>query len=143
MSNKLAGSPHQLQLVFESAFHHLDELLVQTERFVSAHTSDEDRIYQIVLLTSEAVTNAIEHGNQLDPTKQVHVDMIVENGCLTVSVQDEGAGFSRTTVRDPLTEDNLFKEGGRGIFLIEEMADEVHYEMDGRKVNMVFQLDAS
>jgi serine/threonine-protein kinase RsbW len=69
--------------------------------------------------------------------------MIVENGCLTVSVQDEGAGFSRTTVRDPLTEDNLFKEGGRGIFLIEEMADEVHYEMDGRKVNMVFQLDAS
>ena len=141
MSTNAAGPPRQLELVFESAFHHLDRLIEETEAFVAAHINDEDRIYQIVLLTSEAVTNAIEHGNHLDESKQVHVELAVEEDCLTVSVQDEGSGFSRNEVTDPLKDDNLFKDGGRGIFLIEEMADEVRYEMDGRKVIMVFHLD--
>lgn len=143
MAKNLAGSPHQLKMVLESAFHHLDQVIERTEQFVAAHFSDEDKVYQIVLLTSEAVTNAIEHGNQLDTSKQVFVDMVVEQRRLTVSVQDEGMGFRRNAVRDPLEEDNLFKDGGRGIFLIEEMADEVIYEMDGRRVKMVFHLDQS
>jgi serine/threonine-protein kinase RsbW len=58
---------------------------------------------------------------------------------IEVWVEDEGEGFVRRDIPDPLSAEHLLDTGGRGIFLIERMADEVRYERDGRRVGMIFR----
>lgn len=134
------SSPARLRVTLASSFEELNEIVDLGEAFVAKHTSDEDFAYKVVLLTTEAVTNAIEHGNALDETKQVHVEMSCEAGLISVAVQDEGAGFDPNAIKNPLKEENLLAEGGRGVFLIEEMADRVTYEDEGRRITMFFDM---
>ena len=131
--------PDQLRLVMASEHIQVEKAVDHAESFVSAHIEDDDFVYRVALLTSEAVTNALEHGNSLDPDKKIIVEFSAEEDRIEVDVQDEGKGFNRTEVRDPLHTDNLLEDGGRGIYLIEMMADEVFYELDGRRVRMVFK----
>ena len=138
MTTQEAFAAGHLRLVLPSAFDSLERVLKETEPFVEAHIEDQELAYRIVLLTTEAVTNAIEHGNALDPAKQVVVVLEARPDCFEVAVEDEGGGFNPASVEDPLAEENLMREGGRGIYLIESMADEVHYERDGRCMRIVF-----
>ena len=130
--------PDRLQLVMASEHLQLERVVELAEEFVSAHETDEDFIYRVVLLTSEAFTNAIEHGNHLDPEKKVKVEFCAEPDRIEVWIEDQGMGFAREKVADPLHSDNLFEESGRGLYLIEMMADEVKYENDGRRIGMIF-----
>jgi len=118
----------------------LERVVELAEEFVSAHVFDDELIYKIVLLTSEAFTNAIEHGNHLDPEKKVTVEFSAEPDCIEIWIEDEGNGFVRKKIGNPLDRENLLDDSGRGIFLIEQMADKVVYEGDGRRIGMVFQL---
>lgn len=117
----------------------MDQVIDTTQEFIGRHEPDEDRAYTILLLASEAITNAIEHGNALDESKTVLVDMWARNGHVEIWVEDEGPGFVRKEVPDPLAREHLLDEGGRGIFLIEQLADEVRYELDGRRIGMLFK----
>ncbi len=143
MANQSSSVPEQQHFVLPSDLAMLDRVVDIADAFVRAHTKDEDLAYRVVLLTTEAVTNAIEHGNQLDPEKSFILDFNAGDGYLEVSVQDEGSGFNPEMRQNPLDEANLLEEGGRGIFLIESLADEFFYELGGRKVRMVFRLGTS
>ena len=79
----------------------------------------EEASEQVSLAVIEAGTNAIKHGNQEDLNKSVHFEFIIQSDKLTVIVQDEGKGFKREEVPDPLDPANLLKSSGRGIFLME------------------------
>jgi len=138
MSARRKPVSDSLRLIMESDLEEIERAVEEAEGFFSAHIQDEDFVYKLVLLTSEAVTNAIEHGNKLDPTKSVIVDFIVEQERLEVWVQDEGAGFRREDIRDPLKQENLLEDGGRGIYLMELMADEIIYEREGCRIGMFF-----
>jgi serine/threonine-protein kinase RsbW len=137
------SAPEHKRLVLPIDLSVLDRVVEVADTFARAHMSDEELAYRIVLLTTEAVTNAIEHGNQLDPGKSVILDFSSGDGYIEISVQDEGEGFDPESRQNPLAEENLLEEGGRGIFLIESMADEFFYELGGRKVRMVFHLHTS
>ncbi len=126
------------ELVVKSEFEHLDLVVQETEDFVRLHEGDDDVVYNIMLLTSEAVSNAMEHGNGLDPFKEVKIAFEVGTEHLIVSIQDQGRGFSEAAVPDPLAEANLLAEGGRGLYLMHELADEIRYEDGGRRVVMRF-----
>jgi len=126
------------QLVLTSDFSRLEEAVDEAEAFYTRHIEDEEFVYKIVLLTSEAVTNAMEHGNKLDVSKSVFVDFILNDKACEVWVRDEGRGFDRSRIADPLAGDQLYSDGGRGIFLIEELADEVRFEENGCKLGMIF-----
>ncbi|NKN80562.1 ATP-binding protein, partial [Weissella cibaria] len=63
--------PDRLRVVMASEHFQLERIIQLAEEFVRGHESDEDFVYRVVLLTSEAFTNAIEHGNRLDPDKKV------------------------------------------------------------------------
>jgi len=126
------------QLVLTSDFSHLEIAVDEAEAFYSQHIKDEEFVYKIVLLTSEAVTNAMEHGNELDASKSVFVDFILKDEVCEVWVRDEGKGFDRSEIADPLIGDHLYSDGGRGIFLIEELADEVRFEENGCRLGMIF-----
>lgn len=101
---------------------------------------DEELSDQINLAVVEAGTNAIKHGNQEDPEKRACFDFTIQPDQFTVVIQDQGQGFDREQVPDPMQPENLFKSSGRGIFLIESCMDDVSYEKSGTLVKMVKKL---
>ncbi|MEM6646763.1 MAG: ATP-binding protein [Bacteroidota bacterium] len=119
---------------FPSSFEALDALVETTSSFMAHVTDDEEFNYQVVLIASELATNAIEHGNANDASKTVTFRVVDEGAKVAITVQDEGTGFDPDAIASPLAQDNLLLDGGRGLFLIEAMADGMRYEDDGRRV---------
>jgi serine/threonine-protein kinase RsbW len=90
---------------------------------------------------TEAVNNAIHHGNRLDPDKKTKVEYDRTDSQIRFIVVDEGPGFDFTNLPDPTAPENLEKPNGRGIFLMKNLADEINFEDDGRKVELIFNLN--
>ena len=101
---------------------------------------DEESSDQINLAVVEAGTNAIKHGNQEDPEKRAYFEFIIQRDQFTVIIQDQGQGFDREQVPDPMHPENIFKSSGRGLFLIESCMDDVTYEKSGTLIKMVKKL---
>lgn len=96
----------------------------------------EDR-YEIELALQEALANAIRHGCQEDPTKFVQCCVACEAaGDVLIVVRDPGPGFDVTGVPNPLEGTNVLKGSGRGIFLINQLMDEVRFADGGRELHM-------
>ena len=101
-----------------------------------------DDIYgNIMISVTESVNNAIVHGNNSDKEKNVKIVLSLEEGVIRFMIQDEGDGFDFTTLPDPTSPENLEKVGGRGIFLMKHLADEVSFEDNGRLVELSFYVD--
>jgi len=126
---------------------HVDELVrldsLLTELF-QAWQVPEDYQSGILVAITEAVSNAILHGNKQDPLKKVHllIEQIPETSWLRVVVEDEGEGFDPESIPDPTTAERLLSESGRGIFLMRAFAEEVTYQKGGRCVELKFRLGA-
>ena len=88
---------------------------------------DDGTFHRLFVSATEAVNNAILHGNKSDPAKKVCVQCLVNKDSIMVRVTDEGGGFDPASVPNPLDEQNLLKESGRGIFLIKSMTDHVEF----------------
>ena len=86
---------------------------------------------------SEAIANAMIYGNGRDPAKRVRVEVDLGDDRVAVVVRDEGYGFDPDSVADPTLPENLEAPGGRGIFLIRELMDEVDYAGCGNCVRLV------
>lgn len=129
-----------LEMVLETDFSSLEQVVDQTESFLETRLDDEDLIYRVVLLATEAVTNAIEHGNGLDPAKSVYYRLEVREKVVELVVEDEGGGFDPDKTDDPTESKNLFREGGRGLLFMREIADEVLFEKNGRLVRLIFHV---
>ena len=93
--------------------------------------------FAINLALEEAITNAIRHGNKLDPDKKVHVEARITDERAEIVIEDEGPGFKRDDIPDPTAHENLEKCSGRGILLIEAYMSRVTWERGGRRVKMV------
>ena len=101
-----------------------------------------DDIYgNIMISVTESVNNAIIHGNNSNKEKNVKIVLSLEEGVIRFMIQDEGDGFDFTTLPDPTSPENLEKVGGRGIFLMKHLADEVSFEDNGRLVELSFYVD--
>ncbi|MEP1034056.1 ATP-binding protein [Ekhidna sp.] len=100
-----------------------------------------DDIYgNIMIAVTESVNNAIVHGNQSDSKKNVHLQLALEESLIKFTVEDEGSGFDYTNLADPTLPENLSKPGGRGIFLMKNLCDEVSFKKDGRIAELSFYL---
>jgi serine/threonine-protein kinase RsbW len=86
---------------------------------------DDGTMYRLLVSCTEAVNNAIIHGNRSDLDKSVIVRCIVDKQFLTIRVKDEGKGFDPDKLQDPREEKNLLKESGRGFFLMSSLMDSV------------------
>ena len=91
---------------------------------------------------TEALSNAMLYGNEQDPRKRVRVEVIVGEREIKARVTDEGEGFDPRRVPDPTTPANLVKTGGRGLFLMHQLMDEVHFNERGNSVTLVLRLDS-
>lgn len=90
---------------------------------------------------TEALSNAILYGNGEDPSKPVRVEVCIAGSTITARVTDQGHGFDPRAVPDPTAPDNLDRAGGRGLYLMRELLDEVRYNDRGNCVTLVLRLD--
>lgn len=90
-----------------------------------ARRLSRERFHDLLLALTEAVNNAIIHGNQCDASKTVDVDVRADATEFLVLIRDHGNGFDPDALPDPRHPDNLMREGGRGVFLIRHLADVV------------------
>jgi serine/threonine-protein kinase RsbW len=130
---RIPASPELLEQVYEWIRGQLHESKVP-----------EHRQYEILLAVGEAVTNAIRHGSNNDPTKFVEIEIAVSDEVLTIIVADEGEGFDHTILPDPTQGENLYKPSGRGVYLLKSLADEIifHRSAVGMTVQAAFRLRA-
>jgi len=98
--------------------------------------SDKERV-ALCLCAEEAIINAIIHGNKGDLAKQVNIGCNLYNDRCSLRVEDEGEGFDATTIPNPTDPDRLHLPGGRGVFLIKEMMDNVDFYKGGTVVEFV------
>ena len=88
----------------------------------------------------EALSNAIRYGNRECPNASVRLELLVGPERITARVIDQGTGFDPSCVPDPTNPENRVKEGGRGLFLMRKLMDEVHYNERGNCVTLVLRL---
>ncbi len=101
----------------------------------------EDVYGNILLSLSEAINNAIVHGNKFDPEKLVFVSYKIQNNILQVDIKDQGEGFDPAQIADPTLPENVENLYGRGVFIIISLSDKVEFEYDeGQIVRMFFNL---
>lgn len=101
------------------------------------HHFGEDMVFAVHLAVEEAFVNAIKHGNQDDPQKNVSVECLITPEKFDISIEDEGFGFNLDGVPDPRCDDNLYKSCGRGVLLIQSYMDVVEYNERGNCIHMV------
>lgn len=101
----------------------------------------EDAFENIRITVFEAVINAIIHGNKSEAGKMVYISALRNGALHTFTIEDEGEGFNFDTVPDPLAPENKLKSGGRGIFIMKNLSDAVHFSKNGKCVKLHFGLN--
>ncbi len=96
-----------------------------------------ETLFDIRLCLEEAVINAIKYGNKLDSRLPVVISYAVSGEKLEITVRDQGGGFNYRATPDPRSDTNILKHGGRGIFLIKNLMDEVRYNDSGNEIKMI------
>ena len=112
----------------------VDKVLEITRRMGCAAGKE----FEVETSLREALANAIRHGCARDPEKTVQVCVACDEarGMLIV-VRDPGPGFDPETLSSPVLGENLFSHGGRGIYLINELMDEVSIARGGTEIRMI------
>lgn len=88
----------------------------------------ESEVDDLAIAVTEAVTNAIAHGNKGEITKNVTITLEITRSFVSAEIRDEGNGFDPEMIRDPLNAENLLNDSGRGILIMRELMDEVKIE---------------
>ena len=104
----------------------------------SSYELNEDHYGNILIDVTEAVNNAIVHGNLNDEDKKVTIEANKQDKEVVFIISDEGKGFDYTNLPDPTAPENIEKPDGRGIFLMKNLSDEVSFDLNGSKVSITF-----
>ncbi|MFT3741048.1 MAG: ATP-binding protein [Breznakibacter sp.] len=128
-------------LTFKSEIKNINLVEKLIDEISAAYSISSDIYGKILLAVVEGVNNAIVHGNKLNKEKEVSVDYTIESDIIEFIISDEGKGFDFDHVPDPTTPENVEKSHGRGIFLMNHLADEIEFLENGCKVKLVFNLN--
>jgi len=97
--------------------------------------------YPNILITlTEAVNNAIHHGNNADINKSIAICCRIKKSGLTFRISDEGEGFNHKKIPDPTSPERIDQEDGRGVFIMKQISDRLEYSDKGRTVEIYFAL---
>jgi serine/threonine-protein kinase RsbW len=117
----------RLTLSLKSTMESVSEVEAAAERLAAEAGLDEDEQFHVAMAAREAAVNAVLHGNEYDPAKQVTASFENTPEALVIKIADQGKGLDPATLPDPLAPENLLRGTGRGIFLIRSFMDEVHF----------------
>jgi len=114
-----------LEVTFETTVESVNLSEEMSRRIACVAGFDDDDCHKIAMAVRESVINAYQYGNQAQREKRIVLTFVFEQERLVIHVLDEGAGFELAQVADPLTEENLLKSSGRGIFLMRAFMDDL------------------
>lgn len=126
-------------LIFPSELENITRVERLIDEISSSHNLSSEVYGKISVAIIEAVNNAILHGNQLDNSKQVKIGYDIDDDAISFMVEDEGKGFDFSNIPDPTLPENLEKTHGRGIFLMNHLADDIEFNENGALVEMKFR----
>ena len=118
---------YRFHLAIGSRFENIELVQVVLRDCLVRLGMEEDARQWVDLAVREALANAIKHGNEQNPAKQVHVDFVYEGEELAIRVEDEGAGFDPSHLVDPMAPENLLRPNGRGIHFMKSFMDGIQY----------------
>lgn len=114
-------------IVVKSGSDALKETEHKLKALVGGLMLSESQEHNLLVAVSEAVNNAVSHGNKNDPEKSVTLDVDFEGDEIVVVIEDEGGGFNPENLPDPLAPENLLKPSGRGIHIMKSLMDSVDF----------------
>ncbi len=114
-------------IALKSTMDSVNEVEAMAERMAMEAGLEEDTCFHVVMAVREAAVNAVLHGNEYDPSKQITATFENTGTDLVFIISDQGKGLDPDTLPDPLAPENLLRGTGRGIFLIRSFMDEVHF----------------
>lgn len=100
---------------------------------------NEDFYAKVLIALTEAINNAVLHGNKNDSRKKIYIKFSESGGFFTFKVSDEGDGFNYDFIPNPTDPENITKINGRGIFIMKNLSDELQFEDGGKTVVLKFQ----
>jgi serine/threonine-protein kinase RsbW len=115
-------------MVISSDPENIKKVESKTERLAKKIGFSEEELDSLAISVTEIVANAIYHGNRKDRTKKVYIKFITSHKKIIIHVRDQGVGFNPNQVANPLAPENLFKESGRGIFIVKTLMDDVKFK---------------
>lgn len=137
--------PERLNLTFQSTHESVDEIEAAAEKLAAEAGLDEDERFHVSVAAREAAVNAVLHGNQYDPAKQITASFEITAAALRIIISDQGKGLDPATLPDPLAPENLLRGSGRGIFIMRSFMDEVLFRQlqPGLELTLVKHLASS
>ena len=130
----------QEQLTFSSKVENINLVEKLIDDVCERYEVNEDYYGNILIAITEAVNNAIHHGNKSNPMAEVKVAFDVQNDELVFVIEDEGPGFDFEGLPDPTDPKNIEKPHGRGVFLMRNLSDDISFLNDGSTVKMNFKM---
>lgn len=125
-------------LIFPSELENITKVEKLIDEISSSYNLSSEVYGKISVAIIEAVNNAILHGNQLDINKKVKIRYDIDDESISFVIGDEGKGFDFSNIPDPTLPENLEKTHGRGIFLMNHLADDIEFAENGAIVEMKF-----
>jgi serine/threonine-protein kinase RsbW len=144
MTDTNRGEVPVVDTLLESNLDSVDEAETSVVKVAEEIGFDEDELHKIGMAVRESMVNAVVHGNRYSARKKVHLTILKAADHLTVAIRDEGEGFEYSALPDPLSEENLLRQSGRGLLLIQAFVDKLEVtrrEPGGTEVKMVKYLD--
>ncbi len=127
------STTEEIRLVVPSRIESLALINAVAEEVADQMEFDEDAKNAITISVVEAGTNAIQHGNGSVSTKPTEILFRLLESSLVIIIRDQGNGFDPEKLRDPLAEENMFAESGRGVYILRSFMDEVGFDnLEGR-----------
>jgi serine/threonine-protein kinase RsbW len=140
MSENASGEPGSVETVLDSTLDSVDRAEEIVMGLARTMGFDEDDLHKIGIAVRESVVNAVVHGNRYSEHKKVRLTACRNHRGLVVTVTDQGDGFDLALLPDPLAEENLLRQSGRGILLMQAFVDDFRIRRlspGGTEVRMV------
>lgn len=140
MAENEGGEAVALDELLESSLESVDAAETAVLKVAEEGGFDEESLHKIGMAVREAMVNAVVHGNRYSARKQVHLRVNRAPDHLSIFIRDEGEGFEFENLPDPLSEENLLRQSGRGLLLMQAFVDKLEVQRSasgGTEVRMV------
>ena len=128
MPDQESGEIRSVDMILDSSLDSVDTAEAETLRVAEEIGFDEEDLHKIGMAVRECMVNAVVHGNRYNARKKVHFQVLKAEGQMTVVIRDEGEGFEMQSLPDPLAEENLLRQSGRGLLLIQAFMDDLQIQ---------------
>ena len=140
MAEQGRGEIQSTDALLDSTLDSVDEAEAKVLQAAEKAGFEEEDLHKIGMAVRECMVNAVVHGNRYSARKKVYVGIQAGAGRMTIIIRDQGEGFDVNSLPDPLAEENLLRQSGRGLLLIQAFMDEFQIQKaapNGTEVRMV------